>query len=64
MEKEPFNDLSPAFQARLNKWRANVLSVKSADILRGKSPVKCRPVRGDYGDDISDFEELNKRGNQ
>jgi len=60
MAKEPFNDLTPVMQARLDKWKANALPVKSADILRGKSLSSCRQVRGDYGDDIRDFERKDQ----
>lgn len=56
MEKEPFGDLTPAMRARLEKWRANVLPVKSADILRRKSPGNYVARKRDYGDDMSEFE--------
>lgn len=57
MKNHPFNDLTPAMQKRLDIWRKNVLPVKSAEKIRGPSPLKRRYVRGDYGDDISDFEQ-------
>jgi len=60
MGKDPFNDLTPVMQARLDKWKQNVLPVKSADILRGKSLGSQRQVRGDYGDDIRDFEKKDQ----
>jgi hypothetical protein len=56
MEKEPFDDLTPAMRARLEKWRANVLKVKSADTIREKSPGNYVPRKKDYGDDMSEFE--------
>lgn len=56
MTKNREEKLTPVMQERLDKWRKNTLPVKSADTLRGKSPVSFRPVRGDYGDDIRDFE--------
>jgi hypothetical protein len=42
-------------QARLAKWRANVLPVKSADILKGRSPGNYVARKRDYGDDMSEF---------
>jgi hypothetical protein len=49
--------LTPMMQARLEKWRKNTLEVKSAEKVRGPLQLKRRNVRGDYGDDISDFEQ-------
>lgn len=43
-------------QARLDKWKQNILPVKSADILRGKSQPNFVPRQRDYGDDIRDYE--------
>ena len=57
MEKDPFNDLTPVMQARLEKWKKNVLPVKSADILRGKSPGNFVPRHKDHGDDFRDLEQ-------
>lgn len=51
------DDLSPLMKDRLEKWRKNTLPVKSAEKVRGPSPSSSRPVRGDYGDDIRDFEK-------
>ena len=50
------NDLNPDMQARLDKWKQNILPVPSADILRGKSPPNFVPRQRDYGDDIRDYE--------
>lgn len=49
------NDLSPKMQERLEKWMKNPQPVKSAGIFKGRHYVG-RQVRGDYGDDIRDFE--------
>jgi len=49
-------DLSPEMQSRLEKWRANPLPVKSAELVRGKSPGNFVARQGDYGDDIRDYE--------
>ncbi len=50
------NDLNPSMQERLEKWQKNKLPVKSAKKVRGQLPLNYRPVRGDYGDDIRDYE--------
>ena len=50
------DDLTPIMRERLEKWRKNTLPVKSTEKIRSPSPSKSRPVRGDYGDDIRDFE--------
>lgn len=60
MPERPFDKLTPQMQARLEKWRKNTLPVKSADKIRGPSQSN-RNVRGDYGDDISDFEALKNQ---
>jgi hypothetical protein len=44
-------------QARLDKWKQNQLPVKSAEKIRGPWPLKCRPVRRDHGDDVTDFQK-------
>ncbi len=49
------NDLSPQMQARLNKWRENVLPIPSENKVR-KSPGNFVARQRDYGDDIRDFE--------
>lgn len=54
------NDLTPKMKERLEKWRKNTLPVKSAEKVRGKSPSNYRTVRGDYGDDIRDFEKKDQ----
>lgn len=56
MEIDPLNNLTPEMQARLDKWKANVLPVKSADILRGTSPGNYVARRRDYGDDMNEFQ--------
>lgn len=50
------NNLTPDMQKRLDTWRKNVLPVKSAEKVRGPSPLRRRYLRGDYGDDMSEFE--------
>ena len=50
------DDLSPIMKDRLEKWRKNTLTVKSAEKIVGPSASNYRQVRGDYGDDIRDFE--------
>ena len=47
--------LSPRMQKRLEEWRKNILPVKSAKIFKPYRP-NFVARRGDYGDDISDFE--------
>jgi len=54
------SDLSPSMQERLDKWQKNKLPVKSAEKVRSQSPSNCRPVRGDYGDDIRDYERKDE----
>lgn len=54
------DDLTPMMKERLEKWRKNHLPVKSAEKVRGKSPSNYRQVRGDYGDDIRDFEKKDQ----
>lgn len=61
MEKEPFGNLTPDMQARLAKWRANVLPVKSADTLRGRSPGNYVARKRDYGDDMSEFKPKEEK---
>lgn len=61
MNDSPFNNLTPKMLERLEKWKANVLPVKSADILRGKSPGNYVARSRDYGDDLSDFEALKNQ---
>lgn len=56
MRDPALGNLTPAMKERLEKWRANVLPVKSAEKVRGPLPSKRRSLRGDYGDDIRDFE--------
>lgn len=51
------NDLSQRMQARLDKWRSKVIPVKSAEKVRGSSHSSHRQVRGDYGDDLSDYHQ-------
>lgn len=55
MEKEPFDNLTPAMRARLEKWRANVLPVKSTETIKVKSPGNYVPRKRDYGDDMNEF---------
>ncbi len=50
------SDLSQVMQARLDAWRKNTLQVKSEEKIRRPSQSKCRMVRGDYGDDIRDYQ--------
>ena len=54
------NNLTPEMQKRLDLWKANTLPVKSADILRKKSPGNYVARHKDYGDDFSDFENKEK----
>lgn len=51
------DDLSPIMKDRLEKWRKNTLPVKNAEKVKSPSPLNYRQVRGDYGDDIRDFEK-------
>lgn len=51
------DNLSPQMKERLDKWRKSTLRVKSAEKVKGPLPSNYRPVRGDYGDDIRDFEK-------
>lgn len=51
------NDLNPKMQERLEKWKADLLTVKGVDILKKKSPGNFVPRQRDYGDDIRDYEE-------
>ena len=51
------NDLSPEMQARLDKWKANVLPVPSADKIRSKPIPSFVSRHRDYGDDIIDIEK-------
>lgn len=44
-------------QERLEKWRKNVQQIKSAEKIRGPSPLNRRNVRGDYGDEITESKE-------
>ena len=60
--KEVFEKLTPKMQARLDKWRKNTLPVKSAERIRGPSRLSHRSVRGDYGDDISDYQKKENDG--
>lgn len=53
--------LTPQMQARLDKWRKNILPVKSAGILKGKSPGNYVPRGKDYGDDMNEFDELKQQ---
>jgi len=47
------NNLDKQMQARLDKWRANTLAVKSADkTLPGSQSFKPR----EYGDDMKEYE--------
>lgn len=55
------SDLSQVMQARLDAWRKNTLQVKSAEKIRAPSQSKCRMVRGDYGDDIRDYQEKDAK---
>lgn len=43
-------------QARLDKWKQNVLTVKTPDSLRRKLHGNFVARRRDYGDDMSEFE--------
>jgi hypothetical protein len=61
MTDKALGNLTPRMKERLEKWRKNTLPVKSAEKVRGPSPLKRRYVRGDYGDDMSDFEELHNK---
>ena len=45
------NDLSYEMQKRLDKWMANPLPIPSAKKVRGNNYI-----RGDYGDDVRDYE--------
>lgn len=56
-----FNDLTPEMQERLDKWKANILSVKSSNTLRKKSPGNFVSRRGDYGDDTRDIEQDDQK---
>jgi hypothetical protein len=56
MAEKRIGNLMPDMQERLEKWRAKVLPVKSEEKVRGKSPLKRRYLRGDYGDDITEDE--------
>lgn len=49
------NNLSKEMQERLDKWRKNTLPVTSSEKVRGPKPTNY-VARGDYGDDIRDFE--------
>ena len=49
------NNLSKQMQERLDQWRENVLPVKSASILKKKSPGNFVPRRMEYGEDTRDF---------
>lgn len=51
------DDLNPTMKDRLENWRKKILQVKSADKVKNLSPLNYRQVRGDYGDDIRDFEK-------
>lgn len=55
------NNLSQLMQARLEKWRNNQQPVKSAEKLRGSSHSSHRQVRGDYGDDIQDYQQAQQK---
>ncbi len=50
--------LSEKMQERLDKWRKNTIPVASAEKVRGPMPSGT-VRRGDYGDDIADFEKKN-----
>jgi hypothetical protein len=58
------DNLSPEMKKRLELWRKNTIPVKSAEIIRGKSPPNYRPIRGDYGDDTRDLDQLKKDNNE
>lgn len=51
------DDLSPVMRNRLEKWRKDSSDLQSAKKIGLHSLSKCRMVRGDYGDDIRDFEK-------
>lgn len=58
------NNLTPTFRARLEKWRQkNIPDTKGNLVkdLRTKSPLSNRPVRGDYGDDARDVDDLKQK---
>ncbi len=55
MSNDPFNDLIPIMQERLNKWRTNASPVKSANIPNLKSPGNFVSRKRDYGDDMNEF---------
>jgi hypothetical protein len=58
------DNLTPQMQARLDRWRKNILPVKSAEKIRGPWQSKSRNVSRDHGDDLSDFEEAKNRVSQ
>lgn len=51
------DNLTPQMKERLEKWRKSTLPVKSAEKVKRPLPSNYRQVRGDYGDDIRDFEK-------
>lgn len=54
------DDLTPIMRARLEKWRKNIIPVKNTEKVRNRIP-NYRPIRGDYGDDIRDFENKDQK---
>jgi len=53
-------DLNAIMQERLEKWRKSTLEVKSAEKVRGDTRNYVAR-KGDYGDDIRDFEIKDER---
>lgn len=64
MTQHPFDNLTPAMRERLERWRKNVLPVKSAEVLRGSSPGNYVARRRDHGDDLQEFENLRNQKKQ
>ena len=54
------NDLSPEMQARLDKWKAQILPAKKVETFQRGFQHAFVPRRGDYGDDISDIENRQR----
>lgn len=65
MSKDPFNNLSALMQERLEKWRANTMTNKTTGMLRdsfkNQSPGNYVSRRRDYGDDLEEFKQREKK---
>jgi hypothetical protein len=58
---ETFRDLTPQMLERLEKWRKNILPVKSAEVVRGKVKSYDEQEQELWEQEKKLYQERNKR---